>query len=76
MVLCYMKCTLLIGPMGAGKSTIGRHLAQQLHLDFYDSDRWMFYQILRSNDFNKVYWIGWHDVKITSKFKQKYMVFQ
>ena len=28
----------LIGPMGAGKSTIGRHLAQQLHLDFYDSD--------------------------------------
>ena len=45
-------------------------------LDFYDSDRWMFYQILRSNDFNKVYWIGWHDVKITSKFKQKYMVFQ
>ena len=28
----------LIGPMWAGKSTIGRHLAQQLHLDFYDSD--------------------------------------
>lgn len=24
--------------MGAGKSTIGRHLAQMLHLDFYDSD--------------------------------------
>lgn len=28
----------LIGPMGAGKSTIGRHLAQMLHLNFYDSD--------------------------------------
>ncbi len=28
----------LIGPMGAGKSTIGRHLAQMLHLDFFDSD--------------------------------------
>lgn len=28
----------LIGPMGAGKSTIGRHLADQLHLEFYDSD--------------------------------------
>ncbi|WP_028116227.1 shikimate kinase AroK [Ferrimonas senticii] len=28
----------LIGPMGAGKSTIGRHLAQQLHLEFFDSD--------------------------------------
>lgn len=29
----------LIGPMGAGKSTIGRHLADQLHLDFFDSDQ-------------------------------------
>ena len=28
----------LIGPMGAGKSTIGRHLAQMLYLNFYDSD--------------------------------------
>jgi len=28
----------LIGPMGAGKSTIGRHLAQMLHLNFHDSD--------------------------------------
>ncbi len=25
--------------MGAGKSTIGRHLAQELHLEFYDSDQ-------------------------------------
>ncbi|MCH1920517.1 MULTISPECIES: shikimate kinase AroK [Shewanella] len=29
----------LVGPMGAGKSTIGRHLAQMLHLEFYDSDQ-------------------------------------
>ncbi|WP_345337101.1 shikimate kinase AroK [Ferrimonas pelagia] len=29
----------LIGPMGAGKSTIGRHLAQMLHLEFFDSDQ-------------------------------------
>lgn len=28
----------LIGPMGAGKSTIGRHLADLLHKDFLDSD--------------------------------------
>lgn len=28
----------LVGPMGAGKSTIGRQLAQELHLEFYDSD--------------------------------------
>ena len=29
----------LIGPMGAGKTTIGRQLARQLNRDFYDSDR-------------------------------------
>lgn len=28
----------LIGPMGSGKSAVGRHLARQLQLDFYDSD--------------------------------------
>ncbi len=28
----------MIGPMGAGKTTIGRQLARQLELDFYDSD--------------------------------------
>jgi shikimate kinase len=29
----------LVGPMGAGKSTIGRVLAAELHLGFRDSDR-------------------------------------
>ncbi|NQY62355.1 MAG: shikimate kinase AroK [Alteromonadaceae bacterium] len=29
----------LVGPMGAGKSTIGRELAEKLHLDFFDSDQ-------------------------------------
>jgi shikimate kinase len=29
----------LVGPMGAGKSTIGRHLAEELHLEFFDSDQ-------------------------------------
>jgi shikimate kinase len=28
----------LEGPMGAGKRTIGRHLADELHLEFFDSD--------------------------------------
>ncbi len=29
----------LVGPMGAGKTTIGRQLAQILHLEFLDSDQ-------------------------------------
>jgi shikimate kinase len=29
----------LIGPMGAGKTTIGKHLAQSLGMDFNDSDQ-------------------------------------
>ncbi|MCG8315599.1 MAG: shikimate kinase AroK [Pseudomonadales bacterium] len=29
---------ILVGPMGAGKSTIGRQLASILNFDFYDSD--------------------------------------
>jgi shikimate kinase len=29
----------LVGPMGAGKSTIGRQLARALNLEFFDSDR-------------------------------------
>jgi len=33
------KNIILVGLMGAGKSTIGRNLAKQLHKDFYDSDR-------------------------------------
>lgn len=34
-----MRNTILVGPMGAGKSTIGRLLAKELHLPFKDSDR-------------------------------------
>ncbi|NIH41118.1 MAG: shikimate kinase AroK [Buchnera aphidicola (Periphyllus aceris)] len=32
------KNLFLIGPMGAGKSTVGRILAKQLNMQFYDSD--------------------------------------
>ena len=30
---------ILIGPMGAGKTTVGRELAKRLELRFYDSDQ-------------------------------------
>lgn len=33
------KRLFLIGPMGAGKSTLGRHLARALRWPFHDSDR-------------------------------------
>jgi len=29
---------VLIGPMGCGKTTVGRHLAKKLKVNFYDSD--------------------------------------
>ncbi|WP_343187958.1 shikimate kinase AroK [Buchnera aphidicola (Periphyllus koelreuteriae)] len=32
------KNLFLIGPMGAGKSTVGRNLAKKLKMKFYDSD--------------------------------------
>ena len=36
--MSYPKKIILVGPMGAGKSTIGRLLARQLDLPFKDSD--------------------------------------
>ena len=32
------KSVFLIGPMGSGKTAVGRHLARALHLPFHDSD--------------------------------------
>ena len=34
-----MQNLIIVGPMGAGKSTIGRLLAKELRLDFKDSDK-------------------------------------
>jgi shikimate kinase len=33
-----LRNVFLIGPMGAGKSAVGRYLARALHLSFFDSD--------------------------------------
>ncbi|MEY2972885.1 MAG: shikimate kinase [Pseudomonadota bacterium] len=31
----------IIGPTGSGKTTLGRKLAKDLHLDWYDVDQWI-----------------------------------
>ncbi len=38
-ILTNLPSIFLIGPMGAGKSTLGRLLAQELKRPFYDSDQ-------------------------------------
>ncbi|PIP80615.1 MAG: shikimate kinase AroK [Gammaproteobacteria bacterium CG22_combo_CG10-13_8_21_14_all_40_8] len=37
--MAFTRNIFLVGPMGAGKSTIGKQLAQQLKMEFFDSDR-------------------------------------
>ena len=34
----FKRNIFLIGPMGSGKSAVGRHLARMFHLTFHDSD--------------------------------------
>lgn len=52
MSIVKVRNIFLIGPMGAGKSTIGRALAKELKLDFYDSD-----EVLESRAGANIAWI-------------------
>ncbi|XBC43277.1 MAG: shikimate kinase AroK [Buchnera aphidicola (Meitanaphis flavogallis)] len=54
----------LIGPMGAGKSTVGRQLAQQLNMEFYDSD-----QEIEKRTGADISWV--FDVEGESRFRER-----
>lgn len=54
----------LIGPMGAGKSTIGRQLANQLNMEFFDSD-----QEIETRTGANISWV--FDVEGESKFRDR-----
>ncbi|URJ25047.1 shikimate kinase AroK [Candidatus Blochmannia ocreatus (nom. nud.)] len=54
----------LIGPMGAGKSTIGRQLANQLNMSFFDSD-----QAIEAHTGANISWV--FDVEGEIKFRDR-----
>lgn len=60
----FLKQIVLVGPMGAGKSTIGRLLAKELNLPFKDSDN-----IIEERCGADIPWI--FDVEGESGFRQR-----
>jgi shikimate kinase len=54
----------LIGPMGAGKTSIGKILAKELNMDFYDSD-----QVIESRAGADILWI--YDLEGDEGFRQR-----
>ncbi|WP_343128560.1 shikimate kinase AroK [Buchnera aphidicola (Kurisakia onigurumii)] len=56
------KNIFLIGPMGAGKSTIGLYLSRILNMDFYDSDK-----VIEKNTGVDISWV--FDIEGESKFR-------
>lgn len=59
-----MQNVFLIGPMGAGKSTVGRALANALNVDFYDSD-----EVLESRSGADISWI--FDIEGEAGFRRR-----
>ena len=54
----------LIGPMGAGKSTIGKYLARELNIEFYDTD-----QVIEERSGADISWI--FDVEGEDGFRRR-----
>lgn len=54
----------LVGPMGAGKSTIGKHLARELNIEFYDTD-----QVIEERSGADISWI--YDVEGEEGFRRR-----
>lgn len=54
----------LVGPMGAGKSTIGKHLARELNIEFYDTD-----QVIEERSGAEIAWI--YDVEGEEGFRRR-----
>lgn len=54
----------LVGPMGAGKSTIGKHLARELNIEFYDTD-----QVIEERSGADIAWI--YDVEGEEGFRRR-----
>jgi shikimate kinase len=59
-----MQNIFLIGPMGAGKTSIGRILAKELQMDFYDSD-----QVVEARAGVDILWI--YDIEGEQGFRER-----
>jgi len=64
MSLVKVRNIFLIGPMGAGKSTIGRALAKELKLAFFDSD-----EVLEERAGASIAWI--YDIEGEDGFRRR-----
>ena len=64
MSIVKVRNIFLIGPMGAGKSTIGRALAKELKLEFFDTD-----EVIEERTGASVSWI--YDVEGEEGFRRR-----